>query len=257
MSAASPWSDLAPRLGSGLAMAAVGAALVWAGGWIFAGGVSLLGGIMVWEAARMFGSAAPLAAAILAAVALALSHLVPWSLVLPVLLAAALVAAGQVPRDRGAFLAFAAWILLACFAIVLLRTGAGLACLLWLVLVVVVSDIAGYFAGRFLGGPKFWPRFSPKKTWSGTVAGWLGAGLVGLAFAPWSGAALIPLSMIVALAGQMGDIGESAMKRRAQVKDSSAIIPGHGGILDRFDAMLGAGVLATLFWAAGLLPGAT
>ena len=59
---------------------------------------------------------------------------------------------------------------------------------LWLVsIVVIVTDVAGYFAGRSLGGPKFWPRVSPKKTWSGTVAGWIGAGIVGALFAVSTG----------------------------------------------------------------------
>ena len=126
---------------------------------------------------------------------------------------------------------------------------------LWLVAVVVASDTMGYFAGRLIGGPKFWPRISPKKTWSGTVAGWVGAGLVGAGFAaagtvPWAYALLSPL---IALAGQVGDIVESWIKRRAGAKDSSRLIPGHGGVLDRFDALVGA-VLA-LQGLGLLLPG--
>jgi phosphatidate cytidylyltransferase len=99
-----------------------------------------------------------------------------------------------------------------------------------------------------LGGPKFWPAISPKKTWSGTVAGWLGAALVGFGFviAGYAGWGLVALSPLVALAGQMGDIAESWVKRRAGVKDSSSLIPGHGGVLDRFDAMTGAIVLLIL-----------
>jgi len=111
--------------------------------------------------------------------------------------------------------------------------------------VVVASDVLGYFAGRMLGGPKFWPAISPKKTWSGTVAGWIGAALVGLVVVLATGAswALVPFSALVAFAGQMGDIAESWVKRRAGVKDASALIPGHGGVLDRFDALIGAVVL--------------
>ena len=103
-----------------------------------------------------------------------------------------------------------------------------------------------------LGGPKFWPKVSPKKTWSGTIAGWIGAAAVGVLFAsqgmvPWYYAVLSPL---IALAGQFGDIAESWIKRRAGAKDSSSLIPGHGGVLDRFDALVGA-VLA--LQALGLL----
>ena len=106
----------------------------------------------------------------------------------------------------------------------------------------------GYFAGRSLGGPKFWPAISPKKTWSGTVAGWVGAALVGLGFVVFTGAGwgLIVLSPLVSFAGQMGDIAESWIKRRTGVKDSSRLIPGHGGVLDRFDALIGAVVLVML-----------
>ena len=79
------------------------------------------------------------------------------------------------PRARGPFAALALAALLAPWVIFDLRAGeAGLTWVLWLALVVIVSDVAGYFAGKALGGPKFWPRISPKKTWSGTAAGWLG-----------------------------------------------------------------------------------
>ena len=95
-----------------------------------------------------------------------------------------------------------------------------------------------------MGGPKFWPRVSPKKTWSGTAAGWVGAALVGGIFAINSGvwSAVLLASVVLSLASQMGDIAESAIKRKMGVKDSSRLIPGHGGVLDRFDGMLGASV---------------
>ncbi len=123
--------------------------------------------------------------------------------------------------------------------------------LLWVVLVVVASDTLGYFAGRMIGGAKFWPRISPKKTWSGTVAGWIGAALVGALFVRFAAAppVIILLSPLVALAGQFGDIMESWLKRRAGVKDASNLIPGHGGLLDRFDALLGAMLFYPLLWA--------
>ena len=102
------------------------------------------------------------------------------------------------------------------------------------------------FAGRMIGGPKFWPAVSPKKTWSGTIAGWIGAGALGAAFMPitGAGATLILISMATSFASQMGDIAESAIKRKMGVKDSSRLIPGHGGVLDRFDGLIGAALLA-------------
>ena len=112
----------------------------------------------------------------------------------------------------------------------------------------------GYFAGRQIGGPLFWPAISPKKTWSGTIAGWLGAAVLGAGFALWQGKGwgLVYISPLVAMAGQTGDIVESLIKRRAGVKDTSRLIPGHGGVLDRFDALIGATLAVQLL--AMLLP---
>jgi phosphatidate cytidylyltransferase len=159
-------------------------------------------------------------------------------------------------RDRRIAAAYAAAIMVAGFGLVYLRESIGTAGILWLVTVVVASDVAGYFAGRSLGGPKFWPAVSPKKTWSGTVAGWIGAAMVGLGFvlAGHGGWALVLLSPVVAFAGQMGDVVESWLKRRAGVKDSSHLIPGHGGLLDRFDALIGATVVVMLIGLVFPLP---
>lgn len=251
------WSDLAPRVVSGLGMAVIGAGAISAGGPILGALVSVLAGMMVWEAARMFAAPDAVRSGVVAAGLLGLALWLPGLYVLPLLLAAALVSVGRVPRDRAPLLALTAWVLLGCYAMGLLRAEAGLTWILWLVSVVIVSDVAGYFAGRSLGGPKFWPRVSPKKTWSGTVAGWIGAGVIGAVFAGPTGAgpALVLISILVGFAGQMGDIAESAVKRLRGVKDSSCLIPGHGGVLDRFDAMLGAALLVLILWAVGLLPG--
>ena len=134
------------------------------------------------------------------------------------------------------------------FGMMLVRDDMGFAWMLWLVMVVVATDVVGYFAGRMIGGPKFWPRISPKKTWAGTGFGWLGAALVGAGFAYYMGTGmqLIGVSVAVSMASQMGDIAESAIKRLMDVKDSSNLIPGHGGLLDRFDGMLGAAVFLLL-----------
>lgn len=251
------WGDLGPRLASAAIMAVVGIGAVWAGGVVFLALVAGVCGLMVWELARMLAPdrrAEPLQLAMLAAAALVLAYVLPPFYAFPLLLAPALVGVGLLRERRLVFGLGAALILLAGFGFLQLRAGQGVAALLWLVLVVIASDVAGYFAGRLLGGPKFWPRVSPKKTWSGTVAGWIGAALVGLVFWRYAGgaAALIWLSVLAAFAAQMGDIGESAIKRHVGVKDSSALIPGHGGVLDRFDAMLGASLFVLL---AGLIAG--
>lgn len=248
MSAARHWHDLMPRILSGLAMAAAGAVLIWLGGWPFRLLACAVAGLMIWEAARMFALPRPGADGALAAGVLLLAVLLPGHFTLPLILASVLVSAARAKEARGLYATAHVAILLTCFGLVLWRDTAGLAGLVWLVAVVVASDVLGYFAGRSLGGPKFWPSISPKKTWSGTVAGWAGAALVGLAFMPASGLGpvLVLLSVLLAFAGQMGDIAESAMKRKMGVKDSSNLIPGHGGVLDRFDALMGASAVTLL-----------
>lgn len=259
MSGAARWHDLAPRIASGVALAAGGALVLWLGGWVFTVAACAICGIMVWEASRMFDAPAPVQDGALAAVAMFLAVVLPGLFVVPLLAVSALVAAARAGRDKGLCLGFHLGLLLCVLALIVLRNDAGLAVALWLVAVVVATDVAGYFAGRALGGPKFWPAVSPKKTWSGTVAGWVAAAAVGAAFAAPTGVgmALVPVSVLVAFAGQMGDIAESAVKRRAGVKDSSALLPGHGGLLDRFDALMGAAAAAMLLWSLGAMsPGA-
>ena len=157
-------------------------------------------------------------------------------------LAAVLVGVSKVERCRAVYIAFSALVLIAGWGMAHVRDDLGFGWMVWLVLVVVVTDVAGYFAGRIIGGPKFWPAVSPKKTWAGTSAGWVAAAVVGVGFGIGSGAtgALVLASVVISFASQMGDIAESAIKRRVGVKDSSNLIPGHGGLLDRFDGMLGA-----------------
>jgi len=149
---------------------------------------------------------------------------------------------------HGIYLGFAFVIALAGISLISVRGNLGFGWILWLICVVVVTDVAGYFAGKMLGGPKLWPRVSPKKTWSGTLAGWVGAGVVGALFSTLAGAgtALILISVLMSMTSQAGDIAESALKRRTGVKDSSALIPGHGGVMDRFDGMLGAALFVLL-----------
>jgi phosphatidate cytidylyltransferase len=252
---ASKWSDLVPRVLSALAMLVIGIAVVWAGGLWMHLLVSLACGLMVWELVRMLGSADAQMAMWLAFVsggALFAASYAPYAtLILPMLIAPSCVGfsmlrSGARPfTGRRIFMSYTAFILIAGFSLIALRDDFGIIWMAWLLVVVIVTDVAGYFAGRILGGPKFWPRVSPKKTWSGTVAGWIGAGFVGVVFASFfnGGPNVIYISVAVALASQLGDIAESAIKRHVGVKDSSSLIPGHGGLLDRFDGMLGAALL--------------
>ena len=250
MSGAS-WSDLAPRMLSALVLLAVGLGAILLGGLAFKALVILAVAAMIWELARMThapGAVPPIWLGLIAAASMAGIAFLPGFAKLSLVLLPAVIGTLKPRRDMGVFAAYAIVILLTGLGLVGLREGFGLLVILWIVAVVVVSDVAGYFAGRSLGGPKFWPAVSPKKTWSGTVAGWIGAALVGFAFHRMGhgGAALIWLSPLLAFAGQLGDIAESAIKRRAGVKDSSNLIPGHGGVMDRFDALAFAVVLAML-----------
>jgi phosphatidate cytidylyltransferase len=113
--------------------------------------------------------------------------------------------------------------------------------LLFTVVLVWVGDSAAYFAGRSIGGWKMAPEISPNKTWAGAIANLLGALLVAVVFAYWS--RIPPVHMLAmgalgSVAGQIGDLFESAWKRSAGVKDSGTILPGHGGMLDRIDALI-------------------
>lgn len=262
MSAARKWDDLWVRIVSAVGLLAIGALEVWLGGHFFHAFVAVIAGLMVWELMRMLtgqGGGSSVHIAVLCGVVVMVSAYLPGMAVVPVLAAAVLVGLGQLGKNRMIWLLYAPLILLASYSLMWVRDGLGIAVLFWLLAVVIASDVCGYFAGRLLGGPKFWPQVSPKKTWSGTIAGWIGAALVGFAFAPTilpllsvqvSALSVIAFSVLMSIAAQMGDIAESAIKRHVGIKDSSALIPGHGGFLDRFDALIGASVLLLILGLA-------
>lgn len=128
--------------------------------------------------------------------------------------------------------------------------SSGFAALMLVLLVVWASDIGGYFAGRLIGGPKLWPQVSPKKTWAGAVGGFAASLVVAAGFATFQLGKMAPLLLLAAvlsIAAQLGDLFESAVKRRFGVKDSSHIIPGHGGLMDRLDGFVAAAVVAAVF----------
>ncbi len=132
---------------------------------------------------------------------------------------------------------------------VILRSDAelGMPAIMLLFTIVWTTDVLGYFAGRAFGGPKLWPAVSPKKTWSGALAGTLGAIIVTVVSARWLGVlhsvAVATIALGLSVVAQLGDLLESAIKRKFSAKDASHLIPGHGGVMDRLDG----------FWAAALL----
>ncbi|HZP77120.1 MAG TPA: phosphatidate cytidylyltransferase [Pseudolabrys sp.] len=137
----------------------------------------------------------------------------------------------------------------------------GLTAILMLFVVVWATDVFGYFVGRAVGGPKLAPRVSPKKTWSGAIGGTAGAVILAVILIKlvWPPAAPLPVlpavgavALLLSLVAQAGDIFESALKRHFGAKDSSQLIPGHGGFMDRLDGFWAASLLAAL---AGLARG--
>lgn len=145
------------------------------------------------------------------------------------------------------------WIVLAAMALLWLRgdPSAGRANLLFLLLLVWASDIGAYLVGRLVGGPRLAPLISPGKTWSGAAGGVAAALAVGWGAAWWlptvaSFARVAAVAAVLCVIGQIGDLAESFAKRRFGVKDSGTLIPGHGGLLDRLDALLAVAPLAAL-----------
>jgi phosphatidate cytidylyltransferase len=244
-----------------LALAALAAA--WIGGFVFVAFWWIASSAVLWEWQRIVGgerlaARVALGAALLAAAALFAMHNAPVSAAAMLAVAAAAVGLVAAPGER----AWAAGGVLYAGALVvslgLLRASPsyGLPAILWLFAIVWGADVAAYFAGRAIGGPRLWPSVSPGKTWSGAVAGALAGAALGLAF----GFALVPgaiavgplfaLGLAAAVVSEAGDLFESAVKRRFGVKDSSRLIPGHGGLMDRLDSFIAASTFAALVAAA-------
>jgi phosphatidate cytidylyltransferase len=255
-------SELRTRIVSAAILApAALAAVIW-GGLPFAALVTLVGAIGFWEWTAIVGagslpawrgSALALLVVGLSGLALVQAHWAPMLIAAPVLLFVAL--GIFMPRLRWLSRGMA-YVAVPCAAFILLRQSQpfGLVAILFILFVVWATDIAAYFGGRALGGPKLWPRVSPKKTWSGALAGLVAAAVVG-GLTVWMtiGNPLFGLLLAVPLsiAAQVGDLFESAMKRRFGVKDSGTIIPGHGGVLDRVDGLFSAAVAAWIIAALG------
>lgn len=126
--------------------------------------------------------------------------------------------------------------------------------ILWVFFVTWATDIFAYFAGRSIGGPKLAPRISPNKTWAGLIGGMAGAAVLGWATATWfeMESFFLWMGAPMGLVAQLGDLYESWEKRRAGVKDSGSLLPGHGGVLDRLDGLLAVAIVTILLLMAGL-----
>lgn len=255
--APSDTSDLRPRMIAGAVMAAVAIALAWAGLAPFGLLVLVATLLMCWEWGRVvrgtdFG-AAFYVHALAVAVAVVLSAAGYPALGLVAIVTGFVVLLVMPSADRRLMSAAGAlYIGLPGVAILWLRGDEplGFLAIAFIFAVVWGSDIGAFAAGRGLGGPKLWPRVSPKKTWSGFVggltAGLICGALVALAVPDASPRALGATGMALALVAQMGDLAESALKRRFGVKDSSTIIPGHGGVMDRADSTVAVCVVVAI-----------
>lgn len=246
-------ADLPTRAAVGIALIVVAAAALWFGGLAFWLLVTVAGLIMVHEWAGLHGATA------------SQKRLTQYALMVPLaIMAPAPIAAGASFLALGLiigaafFLAIvtrngmlgvgAAYVGLPVLALLLLREQAdGRLLAFWAMALVWACDIGAYFAGRTFGGPKLMPAVSPNKTWAGLVGGVLGAGLFALTLTqwglPWPLAFVTP---VLAVLAQAGDLYESWLKRRAGVKDSGTILPGHGGVLDRLDGLVPVAPVAAL-----------
>lgn len=239
--------------------------LAWIGGPIFLVGVAALGLVVVVEWFRMvdvpirtlaFGIAA--IGVIAACLAMYAAGVVPAlaALALAMMLSAAAVSrtAGTRPPVKGArgwIAAGLAYTGLGTLAFIGLRAEAhGLAAVLVVFLVAWSTDVFAYFVGRTLGGPRLWPKVSPKKTWSGTLGGLAAGGAAGALVFVWLGlpvtVATVAVAVFLSIVAVLGDLLESAAKRKFGIKDAGNLIPGHGGLLDRVDGLLAAGVVAVI-----------
>ena len=252
--------DLGPRVLSGLVLAAGVIAMTLAGSLPFAVLMAAVGGVVAWEWGRIVrGIDADVVMAahvgtVVAAVVLAYGSL-PGLAVLAIAIGVILVALLSFGRHGILSATGVAYAALPAVALIWLRSDAllGASAVLFVILVVAAADTSAYFAGRLLGGPKLWARISPNKTWAGLVGaviGGLGAGLLtGYWIAGASPAWLMLLGAGLAIVAQAGDLAESALKRNFGTKDASALIPGHGGFMDRVDGLVTASVAAAIIAA--------
>jgi phosphatidate cytidylyltransferase len=248
------WADLRLRVVSAAVLAPVALACLWFGGWFWAVlvGLAAFGTTAEWSELCGYRLRAARGLAVPASVLLAWSAAASGH---PTTALGVLVAGFAVVALGARHLALAAGVLyagLSAVALLWLRAdgSVGRSNVLFLLMVVWASDIGAYVVGRLVGGPKLAPAISPGKTWSGAAGGLACAVAGGLL----AGALLMPpptWRILAAAAGlgivaQLGDLLESGIKRRFGVKDSSRLIPGHGGLLDRLDGVLAAAPVAAV-----------
>jgi len=260
-------AELRTRIISALVLAPVALGLTWFGGWPFAVLLGVAAVIMAYELSTLLPGISVTMRIMLAGFALIAIGLtaiggpfVALLIGMAGLTFAITIAILTSAPPLSPAIAFP-YLILPLISLLWLREGDdyGRIAVFWLLFTVWATDTFAYFAGRGIGGPQLAPRLSPNKTWAGLIGGMVGAALVGAITAMWfslgSPLGLALVSAVIAVIAQAGDIFESALKRRAGVKDSGKVIPGHGGILDRVDglvtAAVGAAIISTLHGAMG------
>ena len=254
----SGFDDLGVRVLSSVVLAAVGLASLWLGGRAFSGVVAIAVAVISWEAAAMHWKDSGRVHALLAGVAAgaALFSLLSTGFHWIGALFGVIVIVVVLTRPSPVVVVAALAIVVAGgWGLATIRSECGPALAFFVVLVVIAADTGGYVVGRLVGGPKFWPAVSPNKTWSGVFGGWLLA--VGIGTVYWmSGLTEInalAVAIVLSVFAQAGDLAESAMKRRAGVKDGSSLVPGHGGLVDRFDGLVAASCFGFVACSSGML----
>ena len=251
---ATPASNLALRIGSAFVLAPLALFTAYFGDWPFALFWGIAAIAVLWEWTTLVVGPGHQLMVSAGGSAIGVAALVAWlhRPITAILLVGLGVIAALIfaPRERRlwitAGIGYAGCMLL---APLLLRAddAYGFLALVLLFAIVWTTDVLGYFAGRALGGPKLLPAVSPKKTWSGAVAGTLGAMIVAVLVVEYFGlfnrAAIAFIALLLSVVAQLGDLFESWIKRQFGAKDASQLIPGHGGVMDRLDG----------FWAAALI----
>lgn len=251
--------DLLPRAISGIVLAAVALLGNWAGHRPFTVLVLIIGLIMSWEWSRIVRGASDTALLVHAMavgggtlLAAGGRPLVGCGIVVAGALAVAALATRQKPLSGVGVI----YVGLPAIAMVWLRGSDdfGALAILFVLVVVWMTDTFAYVCGRLLGGPRLWPAVSPGKTWSGTIGGLVSAAIAGAIFAasmPRTSLVMLALvAVVLSVISQAGDLAESALKRAFKVKNASELIPGHGGFMDRMDGVVAAAAVAALIAAA-------
>jgi phosphatidate cytidylyltransferase len=248
--------NLLLRIVASLVMAPLAIAMAYAGGWLWSGLVTVaaIGLYVEWLmviGARRLPSVLLGVVTLLGAGWIEAEHFHLANIA--VVVGLGMVGAAIFSRDRRGWAVLGiGYALAASIACYMVRHDPnwGFAALMLVLLVVWATDIGGYIAGRMIGGPKLWPQVSPKKTWAGAIGSFVASLAVACGFAAFDFGKAIPVLFLgagLSIASQLGDLFESAVKRKFGVKDSSHIIPGHGGLMDRLDGFVAAIVLAAVF----------